>query len=151
MRVVGALERFNGRLSSAEPSVNCVTKLPLGSFFHALLALAHGGTLSGASSSPVFQPGQFSAGFGVWRQTGRRTYSALSDAFILFSGGPFPAGRQEIRHSIHVSDDGNRFTDDASINYFDVNDLPAPPQAPLIPGCASRMCWPNRSVLDSCR
>jgi len=116
---------------------NCVTKLPLGSSFHALLAFARGGTLSGASSNSGFQPGQYSASFGVWRQTGQRAYSAVTDAFILFSGGPFPAGTQEIRHSIHVSADGNRFIDDASVNYFDINDVPIPPQAPLIPGCAT--------------
>ena len=94
----------------------------------------------------VREPGQYSASFGVWRQTGPRTYSAVTDAFILFSGGPFPAGTQEIRHSIHVSADGSRFVDDASVHYFDVNDAPVPPQPPLIPGCATaagqRLEWP---------
>jgi len=125
---------------------NCLTKLPLGASFHALLAFARGGTLSGASSNSGFQPGQYSASFGVWRQTGQRTYSAVTDAFILFSGGPFPAGTQKIRHSIHVSADGNRFNDDASVNYFDVDDVPISPPAPLIPGCATaagqRLEWP---------
>ena len=125
---------------------NCSTRMPLGVPFHALLAFARGGTLSGASSNSGFQPGQYSASFGIWRQTGQRTYSAVTDAFILFSGGPFPAGTQEIRHSIHVSADGNRFIDDASVHYFDVNDVPIPPQAPLIPGCATaagqRLEWP---------
>jgi hypothetical protein len=119
------------------PPYNCSTRLPLGVPFHALLAFARGGTLSGASSNSGFQPGQYSASFGIRRRTGQRTYSAVTDAFILFSGGPFPAGTQEIRHSIHVSADGNRFIDDASVNYFDVNDVPIPPQAPLIPGCAT--------------
>jgi hypothetical protein len=115
---------------------NCSTRLPLGAPF-ALLAFAAGGTLSGASSNSGFQSGQYSASFGIWRQTGPRTYSAVTDAFILFSGGPFPAGTQEIHHSIHMSADGNRFLDDASVNYFDANDVPIPPQAPLIPGCAT--------------
>ena len=69
---------------------NCSTRMPLGVPFHALLAFARGGTLSGASSNSGFQPGQYSASFGIWRQTGQRTYSAVTDAFILFSGGPFP-------------------------------------------------------------
>ena len=116
---------------------NCLSKLPLGFSFHALLAFARGGTLSGTSSNAAFQPGQYSASFGVWRATGGRNYTALTDAFILFPGGPFPAGRQEISHSIRVSADGNTFTDQASLNYFDVNDFPAPPQPPLIPGCAT--------------
>jgi hypothetical protein len=115
---------------------NCATGLPLGFSFHALLAFARGGTASGASAV-AGQPGQFSAAFGVWEHTGRDTYSALTDAFILFSGGPFPQGRQEISHSIRVSAEGNQFTDDASVNYFDVDDLPVPPQPPLIPGCAT--------------
>jgi hypothetical protein len=125
---------------------SCSSKLPVGVPFHALLAFADGGTLSGASSNAAFQPGQYSASFGVWRQTGHRTYSAVTDAFILFGGGLFPAGTQEIRHSIQVSVDGSRFIDDASVNYFDVNDDPVPPQAPLIPGCATaagqRLEWP---------
>ena len=115
---------------------NCLTKLPLGFSFHALLAFARGGTVSGASGAPE-QPGQFSASFGAWERTGIRTYRARTDAFILFPGGPFPAGRQEISHSIRVSADGTRFSDQASLDYFDVNDLPASPQAPLIPGCAT--------------
>ena len=115
---------------------NCSTKLPLGVSFHALLAFARGGTLSGASGAPD-QPGRFSASFGFWERTGMRTYRARTDAFILFPDGPFPAGRQEIRHSIRVSPDGTRFSDQASLDYFDVNDLPASPQAPLIPGCAT--------------
>jgi len=109
----------------------------LGFSFHALLAFARGGTLSGTSSNGGFQPGQYSASFGVWRAIGGSTYTALTDAFILFPGGPFPAGRQEISHSIRVSADGNRFTDQASLNYFDLDDLPASPQPPLIPGCAT--------------
>jgi hypothetical protein len=104
---------------------------------HALLAFARGGTLSGTSANSGFQPGQYSASFGVWRAMGGRNYTALTDAFILFPGGPFPAGRQEISHSIRLTADGNRFTDQASLNYFDVDDLPAPPQPPLIPGCAT--------------
>jgi hypothetical protein len=116
---------------------NCSSKLPLGVSFHALLAFARGGTLSGTSANAGFQPGQYSASFGVWKATGGRTYSALTDAFILFPGGLFAAGRQEIRHSIRVSADGNAFTDQASLNYFDVNDVPAPSQPPLIPGCAT--------------
>ena len=125
---------------------NCSTRMPVGVPFHALLAFARGGTLSGASANSGFQPGQYSASFGIWRETGQRTYSAVTDAFILFSGGPFPAGTQEIRHSIRVSADGNRFVDDASVHYFDVTDVPVPPQAPLIPGCATaagqRLEWP---------
>ena len=115
---------------------DCLTKLSLGFSFHALLAFARGGTVSGASGAP-HQPGQFSASFGLWERTGIRTYRARTDAFILFAGGPFPAGRQEIRHSIRVSADGSRFFDQASLDYFDVNDLPASPQAPSIPGCAT--------------
>ena len=75
---------------------NCSSKVPLGVPFHALLAFARGGTLSGASSNSAFQPGQYSASFGIWRQTGHRTYSAVTNAFILFGGGPFPAGTQEM-------------------------------------------------------
>ena len=115
---------------------NCATGAPLASF-HALLAFARGGTLSGASTSPVFQPGQFSPSYGSWRQTGPQAYVAVTDAFILFSGGPFVAGRQEITHTIVLSADGSQFHDDAAVDYFDANDAAVPPTPPLIPGCAT--------------
>jgi len=52
---------------------NCSTRVPLGVPFHALLSFSRGGTLSGASSNSGFQPGQYSALFGIWRQTGQLT------------------------------------------------------------------------------
>ena len=113
----------------------CPAGPPVGPPFQSLLAFARGGTLSGTTASSAFLPGQRSTDFGNWSGTGR-AYSALSEAFIVFSGGPFTQGSQTIRHSISLTDDGNGFTDIASVQFLNVNDNPVAPTA-MAPGCAT--------------
>jgi hypothetical protein len=113
----------------------CPAGPPLGPPFQSLLAFGRGGTLSGTTASSAFLPGQRSTDFGSWSRVGR-AYSALSEAFIIFSGGPFTQGSQTIRHSISLTDDGNGFTDIASVQFLDVNGNPVAPTA-MVPGCAT--------------
>ena len=113
----------------------CPAGPPLGPPFQSLLAFARGGTLSGTTASSAFLPGQRSTDFGSWSRAGRN-YSALSEAFIMFSGGPFTQGSQTIRHSISLTQDGNGFTDIASVQFLDVNGNPVTPTA-MAPGCAT--------------
>jgi hypothetical protein len=61
----------------------CATQAPLGAPFYALLTFAGGGTMTGTTSSPQFAPGQRTGDFGVWSYCGRRTFSAVSEAFVL--------------------------------------------------------------------
>jgi hypothetical protein len=113
----------------------CPAGPPLGPPFQSLLAFARGGTLSGTTASSAFLPGQRSTDFGNWSRAGR-TYSALSQAFIIFSGGPFTQGSQTISHTISLTDDGNGFTDIASVQFLDANgNLVAPTS--MAPGCAT--------------
>jgi len=113
----------------------CPAGPPLGNPIQSLLAFAGGGTLSGTTASPAFLPGQRSTDFGVWSSAGR-DYSAFSEAFIIFSGGPFTQGSQTIRHSISLTDDGNAFTDIAAVQFLDVIGHPVSPTAGA-PGCAT--------------
>jgi hypothetical protein len=83
----------------------------------------------------VFLPGQRGTDFGSWSRAGRG-YSALTEAFIIFSGGPFTQGSQTISHSISLTDDGNGFTDIASVQFLDANSDPVAPTA-IAPGCAT--------------
>jgi hypothetical protein len=104
------------------------------------LAFARGGTLSGTTANAAFLPAQRSTDFGIWSGAGR-DYGASSEAFIIFSGGSLPGvnftqGSQTIRHSITLTNDGNGFTDIASVRFLDVNGKPVAPTA-ISPGCAT--------------
>jgi hypothetical protein len=112
---------------------NCQTGAPLGPPFHSLLMFSAGGTMIESTSNPGFLPGQRTAGFGVWTRTGELTYQALSEALIVFSGGPFTAGSQTLSHKITLSDRGNAFTDQATVQFSDVDGTPLT----ATPGCAS--------------
>ena len=113
----------------------CPAGPALGPPFQSMLVFALGGTLSGTTASTTFLPGQRSSDFGSWSRAGR-AYSALSEAFIIFSGGPFTQGSQTIRHSISLTNDGNGFTDTASVQFLDVNGNPVAPTA-VASGCAT--------------
>jgi hypothetical protein len=86
-----------------------------------------------ATANPGFLPGQRSGGFGVWSQTGSHNYSAIDEAFLIFSGGPFTKGSQVISHSISLTNGGNGFNDTASVQFYDVNGVALLPA----PGCAT--------------
>ncbi len=111
----------------------CTTGTPMGPSFQSLLTFARGGTMTGTTANPVFLPGQRSSDSGVWKRTGAHTYSSVDEAFIIFSGGLFTQGFQLLKHSISLSGNGNSFTDEASIQFYDVNGAALLP----VPGCAS--------------
>src|SRR3954469_3751647 len=70
--------------------ISCTTGLPLGPRFASLLLFAKGGTLTGTTHNPVFQPGQRTDDYGIWQHTHGRSYTADSEAFILFSSNNPP-------------------------------------------------------------
>lgn len=104
---------------------NCDTHVPLGPPFSSLLSFARGGTVTGTTSNPGFQAGQRTSDFGVWKYNGHHTYSAASEAYILFTSAPnppapgFQRGRQRISQLISV--DGDHFNSAATVDFFDVN------------------------------
>src|SRR5437899_1330943 len=98
---------------------NCTTHTPLAPPFSSLLSFHSGGTMSGTTSNPGFAAGQRTSDYGVWSFTGDHSYSAASEAYILFPAGPFVRGTQRIVQAISV--DGDEFTSDATVQFFDVN------------------------------
>jgi hypothetical protein len=99
---------------------NCQTRAALVSF-PSLLTFASGHTLTEVTSNPAFQPGQRTPGLGIWSRTDEHTFSATSDAFILFpsltSPPGFKTGVQRINQTIEVN--GDNFTATASTQFFD--------------------------------
>jgi hypothetical protein len=111
----------------------CATGAPIGLPFHSLLTFARGGTMTGTTANSAFLPGQRSGDYGVWSGAAGKGYSAVEEAFILFSGSAFTQGSQLISHSISLTNGGNGFNDVASIQFYDVNGNPLLPA----PGCAT--------------
>jgi hypothetical protein len=72
---------------------------------------------------PAFLPGQRTPGLGVWSRTDGHTFSAVSDAFILFpsvSTPPgFKRGVQRITQTIEVN--GDDLAAKASTQFFDTD------------------------------
>ena len=103
--------------------VSCDTGAPAAPPFRAMLAFGAGGTLTGTTLNPLFQPGQRSGDFGSWSRSGSRTFSAVSEAFVLFDSAaapPAPAvhrGVQRLTQSIRVQ--GDTLTSTAVSDFLD--------------------------------
>jgi hypothetical protein len=114
----------------------CATQAPLGGPFYALLTFARGGTLTGTTSAPLFAPGQRTGDFGVWNYASHRTFSAVSEAFLLADSAATPPGlkrgMQRISQTITIQkNDPNAFASVAQVEFFDTNSVL------LISGCAT--------------
>jgi hypothetical protein len=102
------------------------------------LTFGAGGTHLETTSNPAFDKGQRGPGHGFWERTGRRTYRAVLQAFILFdsasvNGAPprYVRGHQLIDQGIEMQDKDN-WTSTASVQFFAVgSSTPIPPS-----GCA---------------
>ena len=103
---------------------NCSTGAP-GPSFQSILSFHNGGTLSGTTSNPMFAAGQRTSDYGVWSYQGAQTYSATSEAYILFDGGPLVRGTQRIAQIITV--DGDTFSSLATVQFFDAAHNPHGP------------------------
>jgi hypothetical protein len=114
----------------------CTTQAPLGGPFYALLTFAKDGTLTGTTSAPLFAPGQRTGDFGVWSYAGRRTFSAVTEAFLLADSVATPPGlkrgMQRISQTITIQKgDPNAFDSVAMVEFFDMNSVL------LLSGCAT--------------
>ena len=91
--------------------------------FQSMLSFAEGGTLTGTTANPAFQPGQRSPDHGIWTALGDHKYEFLTEAYILFSTQPnppvpgFPRGVQRITQTAEVN--GNQLTTNGSAEFFD--------------------------------
>lgn len=104
--------------------------------FWSLVTFARGGTATDTTANQSF-PGQRTAGHGTWGRTGRFTYSASTEAFILFG----PALRPWVHRIVQeIEMTGNdEFTSQASVSFsLAPGALPPPPMPlPTTPICAT--------------
>jgi len=101
---------------------NCDT-LVANPSFTSYLTFGADGSLIETTSSPLFQPGQRSAGHGFWQRTGRNFYRAVSEAFIQFTTvpplPPLARGRQRIDQGIQMTG-RDSIVIDATTTFFNV-------------------------------
>jgi hypothetical protein len=92
--------------------------------FPAYLTFGADGTLVETTANPAFVAGQRSPGHGSWQRTGRNSWRAASEAFLLFGStahGPFPgfaAGVQRLEQSIEFTG-RDRISSEAFTEFFD--------------------------------
>jgi hypothetical protein len=110
--------------------IDCTTGDPLGPPFQSLLTFASGGTMTETTDNPMFFPAERSPGHGVWSFKGGSRYAAATTAFVTLNGALTKT--QEIRQTIEMDDDLNRFTTvKATVQFFD------PTGKLLVTGCAT--------------
>jgi len=92
-----------------------------------------GGTMLETTSGPTFQPGQRTAGNGFWERTGRGSFRAVFEAFVLFDSvnpPPFaPAykrGTQRFDQGI-LMQDADHWSSDAIVTFLDMAGAVVPP------------------------
>jgi hypothetical protein len=93
--------------------VDCDTRTVFATF-PGLLTYHHGGTVSETAGDTPFR----SSGGGTWVFNGSQSYGAKF-MFYTFSPGGVPAGYFKVVQNIHLSDDGNVLTDNATFEIYD--------------------------------
>jgi hypothetical protein len=113
--------------------VDCADGTPLPVRILSYVTFAAGGTLTEATSGIAFDPGQRSGGQGYWQYTGRNTYLAHYQAFVLFdsAGGRYVHGTQTFDHSVEMQD-RDHWTSDLRVTFRDSAGDQVPPS-----GCAT--------------
>ncbi|NJN52714.1 MAG: hypothetical protein HC809_14130 [Gammaproteobacteria bacterium] len=114
--------------------VNCESGQPAPINFRSFMTFGVGGTVTEATSSPLFEPGQRGPGHGNWQYTGRRTYHSVMSAYVLFDSNPnaprYVRGVQTIDQSMAM-DGEDRWTSDALVTFLNAAGERVPPS-----GCA---------------
>lgn len=90
--------------------------------FSILLSFAQGGTLTETIDSPLFLPGQRSAGLGVWSHSHGKTYKAIWDGFVQFDSpapGTLKRGVQRLNWDIEL--DGDQAAFESKSQFLDLN------------------------------
>ena len=113
---------------------DCTTGLPAAPPSNSLVTFHEGGTLSESAGALAFAIGQRSAGHGIWKQQGRRTYSQKFIALLLFDSPPnlpgtpgfdptkpvspgFLAGWQTVTHTAELVD-ANHLTSEGTTDFY---------------------------------
>ena len=95
-----------------------------------------GGAVIESTSGKTFQPGQRSAGHGFWERTGRRSFRAVFEGFVLFDSDPgaqpfYQRGVQRFDQGIEFVD-ATHWQSDALVTFTNEAGEVVPPS-----GCAS--------------
>jgi hypothetical protein len=91
--------RLTGTWRMQVTTYNCATGVESPAF-PAYLTFGDDGTLVETTANPAFVAGQRSPGHGAWQRAGHNSWSAVSEAFVLFSStphGPFPGLAQGLQ------------------------------------------------------
>jgi hypothetical protein len=107
---VGSQASLEGTWRAVVTRQDCQTGAP-GPTFPALLTFDHEGTL--IETTAAFPPSQRTPGHGFWNRTGRRQFTAVSEAF-LFSPTNVWGGVQRITQAITIGDDPRDVTSTAT-------------------------------------
>jgi hypothetical protein len=86
--------------------------------FPALFAFAKGGTVTNTTAGQ--SPALFTPGFGVWRHTQGRTYTAVLEAFVFSPDGVWIQTNRFTR-SIELDGDADEFADSINLEIFDTS------------------------------
>jgi hypothetical protein len=86
--------------------------------FPALFAFAKGGTVTNTTAGQ--SPALFTPGFGVWRHTQGRTYTAVLEAFVFDPTGVW-IQTHRLTRSIELDGDADEFTDSINLEIFDTS------------------------------
>jgi hypothetical protein len=86
--------------------------------FPALFAFAKGGTVTNTTAGQ--SPALFTPGFGVWRHTQGRTYTAVLEAFVFDPTGVW-IQTHRLTRSIELDGDADEFTESINLEIFDTS------------------------------
>ena len=96
---------------------DCTSGAQLSPPFLSLLTFNKGGTMTEATSNPMFFPSERGPGHGVWRAAGHRQYSASTIALITLNGTLTTV--QTITQTIEIGSDPDTFqTTKATVDFL---------------------------------
>ena len=98
--------------------------------FDSLFTFAAGGTMTGTTANPSFQPGQRSPGHGYWERSGHSSYEAVFQAFVQFTGGNYTRGNQRVELNLDLLN-ADHWKADLLVAFTD------PAGVPISNGCAA--------------
>lgn len=125
--------------SVAQSGVDCRTREPFGPIIRSVYTIHQGGTMSEENTDPVEGPYRTS-GFGIWKRTSGRNYTAGYGHYGFNPLGFDPASRQlaaiiKVRTNIRLSRDAKAFTENGTFEVFFPDSVTSEPGEPVFSGC----------------
>ena len=118
--VAHAQARIEGAWVVTATPRDCTTGAVLGTPVRALMTFHQGGTVSESVALLLAQPGQRTAGHGVWTQTGIATFVERVASIILFDSAIFTAG-WSVSTQTNTMTDANNFSSLGDVLSYNLN------------------------------